>query len=413
MPTADGMERERIGSRVIIFKTQASPFWYMQFNYQGRQYRPSLRTKSRKEARRIALAKDAELVLGKATLPATRGPDLEKNVAAFLDHLKGKDRSPETIRAYRQYLHQFRDWAAVHSIRRLDQINLQTLETYQQALVNGGIQYHRHDDEDGEETSAPNMRRTVRSKMKTLRSLQRWALKRGILAKDPAAGYELPPQSKDQAYCFTQPELVAIFNAAEAPYRNIFMFLAMTGLRISEMLFLTKADVDLKDGLVHVRAKVISETGEHWGPKHGKERIVPLTPEARQIVESQMATSPGPWVFSPSTGHGARSGRFKSPQVRDALQQAKKVAGVKQGKIHTFRHAFCSHLAQQPNVTAFEAMKIMGHFSLDIILVYFHTTSERLCSVMSKVSFAAMLNGVTESAEGKEVNLAKSQQTQV
>ena len=73
---AGAAEREVIGSRVTIFKTANSPFWYMQYNYQGRQYRPSLKTRSKKEARKIALAKDAELVLGKVTLPTTRGPDL-------------------------------------------------------------------------------------------------------------------------------------------------------------------------------------------------------------------------------------------------------------------------------------------------------------------------------------------------
>jgi len=59
----------------------------MQFSYQG-QHKPSLKTKNKKEALRLALAKDAELVLGQATLPASRNADLEKHIADFIEHIK-------------------------------------------------------------------------------------------------------------------------------------------------------------------------------------------------------------------------------------------------------------------------------------------------------------------------------------
>lgn len=168
----------------------------------------------------------------------------------------------------------------------------------------------------------------------------------------------------------------------------------MTGLRVGELRFLTKADVDLEQGLVCVRAKEIKETGERWKPKHGNERIAPLSAKAREIVERHLTAATAPWVFEAPSGHGSKGGRFEYQRIRQALRRAKKAAGVEQGKVHSFRHAFCSHLAQQPHVTAFDAMKLMGHASLDIVVVYFHTTKERLCSVMSKVSFDSMLEGV-------------------
>ena len=92
---------------------------------------------------------------------------------------------------------------------------------------------------------------------------------------------------------------MAIFNAAEAPYKDIFKFLAMTGLRIGELQFLTKADVDLKEGFIHIRNKTIPETGEKWSPKHDNERIVPLIPETREIVERQMTATTFPWDRNP------------------------------------------------------------------------------------------------------------------
>src|SRR5437899_1197164 len=63
---AAGHERIPVGDRVTIFRTPASPRWYAQFSLEGRQYRHSLKTTSKKRALELAKKKDAQLVLGQA-----------------------------------------------------------------------------------------------------------------------------------------------------------------------------------------------------------------------------------------------------------------------------------------------------------------------------------------------------------
>jgi hypothetical protein len=61
----------KIGRRVTIYRTPASPNGYIDYSIGGRQYRESLlRTKSMKQAKQLAHHKDAELILGKARGPS-------------------------------------------------------------------------------------------------------------------------------------------------------------------------------------------------------------------------------------------------------------------------------------------------------------------------------------------------------
>jgi len=62
--------------------------------------------------------------------------------------------------------------------------------------------------------------------------------------------------------------------------------LAKTGLRIGELVHLLIEDVDLAGGWLHVRNKV--ELG--WRIKTGQERVVPLLPEAVEVVRRVIGT---------------------------------------------------------------------------------------------------------------------------
>ena len=63
---------EKIGDRVGIF--QRGPNWYANFQVDAKQQRQSLRTRSKKEARRRAVLIEAALIKGEYQ-PAAQAPD--------------------------------------------------------------------------------------------------------------------------------------------------------------------------------------------------------------------------------------------------------------------------------------------------------------------------------------------------
>src|SRR5690348_859573 len=85
---------EKIGDRVGIF--QRGPKWYANFQVDGKQRRQSLKTSSKKEARRRALLIEADLIKGEYQ-QAARAPRLEKVIADYLAHLRTERRAQKTI----------------------------------------------------------------------------------------------------------------------------------------------------------------------------------------------------------------------------------------------------------------------------------------------------------------------------
>jgi integrase/recombinase XerD len=97
-------------------------------------------------------------------------------------------------------------------------------------------------------------------------------------------------------YIYSPAEITALIGAAEAltpplraaSYRTVIGLMATTGLRLGEALGLDRADVDLADGALHVRAH------QH------KQREVPLHPTATVALRAYARLRDRRWPAAPS-----------------------------------------------------------------------------------------------------------------
>jgi integrase len=118
-------------------------------------------------------------------------------------------------------------------------------------------------------------------------------------------------------------------------YRTLFGLLACTGLRISEALGLTRADVDLHGGVV-----TVTETKFH------KSRLVPLHSSAVQELrayafrrDGYLSRSTSPRFFL--TEHGTALKYWRTLMTFLALRKALGWVGSRKGpRIHDLRHTF-------------------------------------------------------------------------
>lgn len=386
----NGYERIRANENVSIYRdTKKSPNWVLDFWIKGRQIRQSTKTSNKRMAMDVARQKNKEIILGVAAATPRKRMKAADGVEEMLKHRQQRrNLVRNTIKTYRANLNDFVSFLNDRGITFLDQI----LGEH----VDGFERYLRQKAEAVPPLDSKNQPRRVRNKTGTLHNklqnalqLIKFALKKGWIEQDPSRQFEMPKRVHVQAYCWTTSELAAIAAQIKPSRRQEFDFLRYTGLRGGEFRWLGKDDIDLEKKLLHVREKRSPDGKLIWRPKTGNGRIVPLCPEALEIAKKRLTTDQTPWLFTRANNQGELK-QVTLEQLRYQIKHAAKKAGVPHGTTHTLRHAFCSYLANS-GVIPFATMKIMGHRSLDIVLVYYHIDQQQLTQAMASVDFGKML----------------------
>ena len=207
-----------------------------------------------------------------------------------------------------------------------------------------------------------------------IKGFYRHSLARGRIAADPAAHVEHPRLGKPLPGALSEQQVETLLNApdAETPIglrdRAMLELLYATGLRISELVSLGLASINLRQGVVRVLGK------------GGKERLVPVGQEALAWV-ARFVRDGRPALFGDRTEalFPSRLGRRMTRQTfwhaikRHALQ-----AGIDRSiSPHTLRHAFATHLLNHgADLRAVQMM--LGHADLSTTQIYTHIAQARL-----------------------------------
>jgi len=338
---------EPVGDVVRIFRR--GPIWWANFQRGGRQHRKTLNTASKKEARRLALLLEAELLEGRYQ-PRLKAPTVDEAVDAYMRYLRTERRAAKTLRKYETVLDRVRELLRVRRAASLLDLNLQAVDAYRHARVAAG--------------AAP---KTVYTETVILRQLVNFALGRGLIADDPLRGLKIREPKPTPQPCWVAEEVEKILTAAPQAYRAAWTLLADTGMRVAELTHLTWADVDFVGNVLHIRPK------EGWKPKTGDQRAIPMTRRVRDLLEGQPRRTH--WVVTspPSTRYPLGDHQVSERRLLRAL---KRVLGRLElpGHLHTLRHAFISKalLAGIPEAVVREWV---GHVDRDILRLYTHIAS--------------------------------------
>lgn len=140
------------------------------------------------------------------------------------------------------------------------------------------------------------------------------------------------------------------------------------GLRISEALGLTGADLPLPD-VLRIRGK------------GGKERLVPVLPVAREAVAAYARACPYPLTPETALFRGVRGGPLGPRPVQKVVEQARLQLGLPASATpHAFRHSFATHLLHEGgDLRAIQ--ELLGHASLSTTQAYTAVDTARLMEV--------------------------------
>lgn len=204
---------------------------------------------------------------------------------------------------------------------------------------------------------------TVKKIETPLKAAFQMAVREGWVSSNPYS--KLLPQERlkgDQAEkrCMGRDEIPKLLEAASSDrWRTLFALLTFTGLRISEALALTWEDVDLEEGLIHVRE---SKTDA------GVRSVMAIDALCGLLRAWKLKQAPGhQFCFSNASGDPV-----SRREALRALRAAEKRADLPNYTLHELRHTFASILidqGEQPTLIADQ----MGHANPKVTLeVYAH-----------------------------------------
>jgi integrase/recombinase XerD len=199
--------------------------------------------------------------------------------------------------------------------------------------------------------------------------------------ENPASDLQAPRAWKALPKYLTVDEVDALLHAPDVTEprglrdRALLELLYATGLRVSELLGLTLAQVDLDGGVVTTMGK------------GRKERVVPLGDEAvrwirRYVTEARgtlAAGRPQPRLFV-----NARGGALSRMGFWKILRDYGRRAGLSRAiSPHVLRHSFATHLLERgADLRAIQMM--LGHADLSTTQIYTHVLDERLRAVYER-----------------------------
>jgi integrase/recombinase XerD len=193
----------------------------------------------------------------------------------------------------------------------------------------------------------------------------------GHIKSHPAEDLDTPQRFAYLPKFLTEDEINRLFAAPDISTeegirdRAVLEIMYAAGLRVSELVNLKHADVDLLAGLVRCHGK------------GNKERRVPLGKSAIHWMQQYTAAKAGygkhssPYVF-------LHRGRPFTRQLAWAMikRHAEKI-GIKHVSPHTLRHSFATHLLQH-GADSRSVQALLGHSDISTTQIYTHITDVHL-----------------------------------
>ncbi|OBG71561.1 MULTISPECIES: tyrosine recombinase XerC [unclassified Mycobacterium] len=229
---------------------------------------------------------------------------------------------------------------------------------------------------------AGTARTTLARRTSAVKSFTAWAVRRGLLAEDPAARLQVPKAHRTLPAVLRQDQALDAMSAAKSGAqqgdpralrdRLIVEMLYATGIRVSELCGLDVDDVDSHHRLIRVLGK------------GNKQRTVPFGVPAADALGAWLSTG-RPALATAESGPalllGARGRRLDVRQARTVVHETvSAVDGAPDIGPHGLRHSAATHLLEG-GADLRVVQELLGHSSLATTQLYTHVAVSRLRAV--------------------------------
>ena len=218
---------------------------------------------------------------------------------------------------------------------------------------------------------------TTARKLATLRSFYKFLIRRGLVSVNPLSTIRTPKQEKRLPRCLDLEQVQKLLDAPgdadllSARDKAMLEVLYSSGIRVSELVELETADIDLQEGVLRVRGK------------GRKDRFTPIGSQAIKAVQRYFEmrnadvrcqqSRDAARVFLNKHGEA-----LSTRSVRRKLDKYLVAAGLDPGiSPHTLRHSFATHLLNN-GADLRSVQELLGHQSLSTTQIYTHLSTSRV-----------------------------------
>lgn len=217
----------------------------------------------------------------------------------------------------------------------------------------------------------------VCKKLSAVKSLYKYALRKGIVTRDPAHSVTGPKMQKMLPAFLKETEAEKLFDGLdwnmddikEVRARTLLLLLYSTGIRRAEL-------ISMRDKDINVVTREMKVTG-----KRRKQRIVPMGEEIMQALKyyQRMRDEKLPSVDGEETLFRNDKGRaMTKAQVYSIVKHyLSLVTTQKKRSPHVLRHSFATAMLNH-DAKLGSVQKLLGHESLETTQIYTHVTFEEL-----------------------------------
>ncbi|MCW2750497.1 MAG: sle [Aeromicrobium sp.] len=222
-------------------------------------------------------------------------------------------------------------------------------------------------------------RPTVAKAYRLLRTVMNTAVEDGLIGRNPCVVRHAAVEHSAERPVATVEEVFALADASGARHRSLVLVATFTGLRLGELLALTRADVDTKAMTITVTRQLHQlKHGElEFGPPKSQAgiRVVRLPKMLREELEHHLRTYVRPGADAFVFG-GEKGGSLRRHVWQKAWDRARRETGMEHLRFHDLRHTG-NTLAATSGASTKELMARLGHSSPQAALRYQHATEER------------------------------------
>ena len=281
------------------------------------------------------------------------------DIDSFIAYLGSeKRRSPATISAYRADLEGFESYfKGLDSCLEWEGVDGDVVRSWMEWMLDKG-----------------NSARSVGRRLSALRSMYRFALSRGLVGSDPTRLVDAPKKPKPLPCFVGEGAMDTLLDDVlwgdsyeDVLAKAIVTVFYGTGIRLSELVGLECAAVDMKSQQLKVRGK------------RDKDRIVPFgrdVESALSLYSEQRSRLPG---GTESAFFLWKDGKPLSAQRvrREISKRLGLVSSQRKRTPHVLRHSFATSMLN--NGASLEVVrKLLGHASLSTTEVYTHVSFEQM-----------------------------------
>ncbi|HLN64609.1 MAG TPA: site-specific tyrosine recombinase XerD [Symbiobacteriaceae bacterium] len=290
---------------------------------------------------------------------------MKKLIHEFINYLSvERGLAMNTLESYGRDLRQYSEFLETDDEPELDAVSRTTIVNYLMYLQSQG-----------------KATATIARRLAALKAFYQFLVRENRIPSDPTANLESPKLEKRLPKVLTVQEVERLLaqpdpsQAAGIRDRAMLELLYATGIRVSELVSLNEADVNLELGYIKCSGK------------GSKERIVPLGSLAIQSCRDYLQGARPRLVrdrheqalFVNHHGHRlTRQGFWKIvKRYADDAKIEKEITP------HTLRHSFATHLLEN-GADLRSVQEMLGHADISTTQVYTHVTKGRLKEVYAK-----------------------------